>query len=47
MFSDADLGVELPEELFSMMPSIETICLFGATLSEGFLQPNPDGARAK
>ena len=38
-------GKKLPEELFFMMPNIETlhICV---GLSERFLQPNPDGPHA-
>ena len=33
-------------ELFSMMPNIETLCIFDVELSGGFLQPNADGPRA-
>jgi len=35
-----------PEELFSMMPGIETLYLSGVEVSKGFLQPNPDGPHA-
>ena len=42
----ADLHVKPPEELFSMMPNVETLDLSGLELSKGFLQPNPDGPRA-
>ena len=41
----ADLRMKLPEELFSMMANIETLHIVDAHLSEGFLQPNPDGPR--
>jgi len=37
---------KLPEEAFYMMPNIKMLHLFKAELSEGFLQPNPDGPRA-
>ena len=43
---DADLDVEPPEELLSMMPNIEALRLSRAELSEGFLQPNPGGPHA-
>ena len=43
---NADPGTELPEELLSMMPNIETLYLYGVELSKGFLQPNLDGPRA-
>lgn len=43
----ADPGIGLPEELFCMMPNIETLYLYGAELSKGFLQPDPDGPRAR
>jgi len=46
VFFDANLDTELPEELFSMMPNIKTMCLSEGALSEGFLQPNPDGPHA-
>ena len=36
----------LPEELFFMMPNIETLRLSDVHLSRGFLQPNPNGPRA-
>jgi len=35
-----------PEELFFMMPNIETLCLSNLLLSEGFLQPDPAGPHA-
>ena len=34
------------EELFFMMPNIETLCISGVELCEGFLQPNPGGPHA-
>lgn len=37
---------ELPEEAFVARPNIETLSLQDITLSEGFLQPNPDGPYA-
>jgi len=37
--------MELPEEVFVMMPYIRVLHLIGAELSEGFLQPNQDGPR--
>ena len=43
---DTNLDIELPEELFSMMPGIETMCASDVVLSKGFLQPNPDGPHA-
>jgi len=42
---DAQLDVELPEKLFLTMPNIEVLRLSDVALSEGFLQPNPDGPR--
>ena len=42
----ADLHINLPEELLFTMPNIETLHLVDGWLSEGFLQPNPDGPRA-
>jgi len=36
----------LPEEVFFMMPNIETFQVSNVELSKGFLQPNPDGLRA-
>ena len=36
----------LPEEVFFMMPNIRVLRLVGAELSEGCLQPNPDGPHA-
>ena len=43
---DAALDVGPPEELFLMMPNIEALNLCDVELSEGFLQPNPDGLHA-
>jgi len=43
---DADLEVGVPEELFFMMPNIEGFRISDAELSEGFLQPDPDGPHA-
>ena len=43
---DFDSDMELPEEVFLMMPNIQKLHLLRAKLSEGFLQPNPDGPRA-
>ena len=40
------IGGKLPEELFFMMPNIETLRIYGVKLSERFLQPNPDGPYA-
>jgi len=37
---------KLPEEAFFMMPNIEALHLSKVELSEGFLQPNPDGPHA-
>jgi len=42
----ADLDTRLPEEPLSMMPNIKTLEVVGAELSQGFLQPNPDGPHA-
>ena len=42
----ADTSPKLPEELYFTMPNIEIVHLFGVKLSEGFLQPNPDGPYA-
>ena len=42
----ASLDIDPPEELFLTAPNIEFLCLSGVDLSEGFLQPNPDGPRA-
>jgi len=39
----ADLGMKLPDELLFTMPNVEMLHIFGAELSKGFLQPNPDG----
>jgi hypothetical protein len=35
-----------PEELFFMMPNIETLYLSEVEVSKGFLRPNPDGPHA-
>jgi len=43
---NADLNMELPEELLFMMPNINRLYIIGAELSKGFLQPNPDGSHA-
>jgi len=40
------LGVWPPEEVFFMMPNIETLHLSQLLLSEGLLQPNPHGPYA-
>ena len=37
---------EVQEELFLAMPNIEHLYLCDVTLSDGFLQPNPDGPHA-
>ena len=42
----ADYELNPLEELFSAMPGLETLSLGNVELSEGFLQPNPDGPRA-
>jgi len=42
----ADTTPKLPEELYFTMPNIEKVHFFGVELSEGFLQPNPDGPHA-
>jgi len=46
----ASLGIEgdtgPPEELFCMVPNIETLHITNSQFSEGFLQPNPDGLHA-
>jgi len=39
----ADLDIKLPEELLAVMPNINTLSIRGVELTEGFLQPNPDG----
>jgi len=46
VFFNADLYVRPPEEVFFMMRNIETLYLSEMQLSEGFLQPNPDGPHA-
>ena len=43
---DAGLYMQPPEELFFMMPNIETLRLSGIGLLEGFLQPDPEGPHA-
>ena len=40
------MATNLPEKIFSMMPNIEMLHLRCVQLSEGFLQPNPNGSRA-
>jgi hypothetical protein len=37
-----DWSLAIPEEMFIAMPNIEMLSLTGATLSVGFLLPNPD-----
>jgi len=39
-------GTKLPEELLSMMPNIAALSISEVKLSEGFLQPNPNGPYA-
>ena len=41
-----DFHTELVEELFSMVPRVETLYLSRMRLDKGCLQPNPDGPRA-
>jgi len=41
-----DFVPELPEEALFMMPNINTLRLSNVVISEGFLQPNPNGPRA-
>ena len=43
---DVDLNMKPPEGLFFAMPNVETLHLSNVELSEGFLQPNPDGPHA-
>ena len=43
---NADSRMKPSEELFSMMPRIETLSISDVELSEGFLQPNPGGPYA-
>ena len=43
---DTDGSTNLPEEVFCMMPNVETMRISRTRLSEGFLQPNPDGPYA-
>ena len=43
---ETELGMKLPEELLLMMPNIEVLRISGVELSEGFLQPNPNGPHA-
>ena len=38
--------LDVPEELFFAMPNIEHLRIYGATLSDGFLLPNPNGPHA-
>ena len=45
-YFNAELNTKLPEELLLMMPNIKVLHAVGAELSEGFLQPNPDGPYA-
>ena len=40
---NACLGMRPPEGVLSAMPNIERLTLSGVGLTEGFLQPNPDG----
>ena len=42
----ADLEMKPPEVLFFTMPNIERLHLSDVELSEGFLQPKPEGPRA-
>jgi len=44
--ANALLYTKPPEELFLMMPSVRTLYLSGVDVSNGFLQPNPDGPHA-
>ena len=46
VFLDVGRDAKPPEELFFVMPNIETLHLSDVQLSEGFLQPNPDGQHA-
>jgi len=46
VFFDGDTDARVPQELFFTMPNIETLCLTGLLLSEGFLQPDPAGPHA-
>ena len=46
LFFENRVGKKLPEELYFMMPNIETLHISSVELLEGFLQPNPDGPRA-
>ena len=43
---DTNGSTKLPEELFCMMPNIETMRISCVELSKGFLQPDPDGPYA-
>lgn len=43
---DMDYSFEVPDELFIAMPNIEILGLSKVTLSDGFLQPSPDGPYA-
>ena len=44
--ANAALHMKPPEEVFFMMPNIETLYLSDVEVSKGFLQPNPDGPHA-
>ena len=46
VFFDVGVDMKPPEEVFFMMPNIETLHLSRALLSQGFLQPSPDGPHA-
>ena len=46
VFFEANTDTKLPEELYFMMPKIEKVKILNVELSEGFLQPNPDGPHA-
>jgi len=43
---ETTLGIKPPDQLFLMTPNIRTLRLSGVELSEGFLQPDPDGPQA-
>ena len=43
---DTEFRIKPPERLFSAMLNIKTLCLSDVELSEGFLQPNPNGPHA-
>jgi hypothetical protein len=42
----AEFHVKLPDEVFLMMPNINTLRISGVEVSEGFLQPDPNGPHA-